>query len=317
MGRAYPVFLTVTLPMDQVHTDAEINRACLQPFLIRLRRDYGIENYFWRAEAQENGRVHFHILVDRYIPKRYLQLAWNMSVEALGYLTRYFEASGSLTPPSTEVHRITDKVRDKKTGHWRTVDPVDYLVDYALETPLPERGEAATDAERAGPKRLIGKHRNSDGSMTTYVTRAISGRVWGMSDSLRGIREPRCIATGGLVEKLEAARDRGSIRRVDQEHSTMYFGPVSLALGRSDLSVWKLLQAYYLTVFGYLYPAQLPPEISKGRTLKDPRNLWIDLDESALYHRLEVVGQEQVFATAHDLEVFMWRQQQRGISKRA
>ena len=56
-GRAYPVFLTVTLPSEQVHRDAEITRKCFGPFIAELKRQHGIEHYFWRAESQENGRV--------------------------------------------------------------------------------------------------------------------------------------------------------------------------------------------------------------------------------------------------------------------
>jgi hypothetical protein len=284
-GRAYPVFLTLTLPGDQVHTDAEINRACLQPFLIRLRRDYAVDHYFWRAEAQENGKLHYHLIIDRYIPRRYLQLAWNLSIDALGYLGRYFAISGSLTPPSTEVHRITDKIRDKKTGAWKTVDPVDYLVDYALEIAEPEETEDPAPGEEPKIKRLRGKHRNSDGTVTIYYTRPISGRVWGMSDSVRDLREPRLELTGDLLRTIEKAREQGVIRRVDNDHATMYFGPVAVVLGRSRPAIWKLLQAYYLTIFHHLYPDQLGPEITRGKVLQHPADLWIDTVDHCLFNR--------------------------------
>lgn len=318
-GRAYPVFLTLTLPMAQAHTDAEINRACLQPFLIRLKRDYEIENYFWRAEAQENGNLHYHLLIDRYIPKRYLQLAWNMSIEALGYLTKYYEASGSLTPPSTEVHRIKDKVQDKNTGKWRTVDPVDYLLDYVMDTPTPE--PEVTDADgntepkpdgdpsaEEKPRKLIGRIRKADGTIETYITRAISGRVWGMSDTLREIREPRAEATVEMVTALEKAREAGILKRVDQEHATMYFGPVGLVLSRSKASAWMLVKEYYLQVFGHLYPDQLPPEYVRRHPRMDPRNLWIDFENAALYHRLKVEGPSPTFETAADLDQWIAEQ---------
>lgn len=307
-GRAYPVFVTLTLPSTQVHTDAEINRACLQPFLQRLKRDYEIENYFWRAEAQENGNLHFHLLVDRYIPKRYLQLTWNMSIEALGYLTAYFEGSGSLTPPSTEVHRIRDKVKDKHTGKWKTVDPVDYLLDYVMDTPQPEPDEVPEGEERKEPRKLVGRLRNTDGSITTYTTRPITGRVWGMSDSLREIREPRAEASVDMIIALEAARESRILKRVDNEHATMYFGPVGLVLSRSNPSTWKLMKEYYLQVFGYLYPGQLPPDYLRDNPPQDPRNLWIDLDNVALYHRLKLEGPSPVFETAADLDAWIAEQ---------
>lgn len=327
-GRAYPVFLTLTLPHEQIHTDAEINRKCLQPFLQRLKRDYEIENYFWRAEAQENGNLHYHLLIDRYIPKRYLQISWNNCVDALGYLERYFYDTGSLTPPSTEVHRIRDKVMDRKTGKWKTVDPVDYLLEYVMDTPTPE--EPVTDAEgREGPedqsvkdqsvkpRKLIGRYRASDGSIQEYVTRPISGRVWGMSDTLREIREPRAEATVDMVTALEKAKNKGLLRRVDLEHATMYFGPVGLVLSRASASSWALIKEYYLHVFGHLYPAQLPREYLERHPPIDPRNLWIDLDNSALYHRLQLEQDSPAFETAADLEAWMDQQRKAGQLNKA
>ena len=307
-GRAYPVFLTVTLPSQQLHDDAVINRKILQPFLQKLKRDYEIENYFWRAEAQENGNVHFHILVDRYIPKRYLQLTWNMCTEVLGYLTAYYQRSGSLTPPSTEVHRIKDRIQDKKTGKWKTVDPVDYLLEYVMDTPQPEQDQTPDGEERKEPRKLVGRIRKQDGTIETYTTRAISGRVWGMSDSLREIREPRAEATVDMVMALEKARQQGILRRVDQEHATMYFGPVGLVLSRSASSAWLLVKEYYLQIFGYLYPDQLPAEYRRRHPSMDPRNLWIDFDNAALYHRLKLDHDSPVFETAADLDKWIEEQ---------
>lgn len=316
-GRAYPVFVTLTLPVKQMHGDAEINRKILQPYLIRLRRDYEIENYFWRAEAQENGNLHYHLLVDRFIPKRYLQLSWNMAIETLGYLTKYYEESGSLTPPSTEVHRIRDRVKDRKTGQWRSVDPVDYLIDYVMDTPQPEPDEVPEGEERPAPRKLIGRYRASDGTIQTYTTRPIEGRVWGMSDTLRGIREPRAEATVSMVTALEKAKDQGLLRRVDMEHATMYFGPVGLVLSRSAPSAWKLVQEYYLQVFRHLYPAQLPEEYARSHVAMDPINLWLDFDNAALYHRLKLEQGSPVFETAADLDKWVAEQANKARSKKA
>lgn len=311
-GRAYPVFVTLTLPMDQEHTDAEINRKCLQPFLIRCRRDYGVDHYFWRAEAQENGRLHYHLLMDRYIPKEYLQAVWNMSLQALGYLDRYFLATGSIRPPSTDVHRIRDKVKDRKTGQWKTVDPVDYLLDYIMDTPAPAKEEEIEGKESEEPRKLIGRYRHSDGVIEEYVTRPIDGRVWGMSDSLRAIREPRASATVDLVQTLERAREQGRLRRVDQEHATMYFGPVGVILSRARASNWKLLQTYYLQVFHHLYPDQLPRGHSVVRAPLNVESLWIDLEAVALYNRVESRDQVETFGTAAELERYMDRKARAG-----
>lgn len=163
----------------------------------------------------------------------------------------------------------------RKTGKWKTVDPVDYLLDYVMDTPSPE--EPVTDAEgntepaadqptgsKPAPRKLVGRIRHSDGRIETYVTRAIDGRVWGMSDTLREIREPRAEATVEMVTTLEKAKDAGILRRVDLEHATLYFGPVGLVLARASRSSWALVKDYYLQVFGHLYPKQLPPDYVKA-----------------------------------------------------
>lgn len=291
-GRAYPVFVTVTLPSDQLHSDAEINRACLQPFLVMLRRHHGIENYFWRAEAQENGRVHFHILTDRYIGKEDLQVSWNKAVNRLGYVDRYYEATGEAMPPSTEIHRVRSQVKDKKTGQMRDVDPVDYLLDYVMDAAQLEQLPPGEDQDKDKPRRLVGKYRAADGRIVTYYTRPITGRVWGMSDALRAIREPRAEVSYRLIKALEQATDAGVLRRIDQDHATLYFGPVALVIGRAHRGMWQLIKDYYINVFGYLYPAQLPPEYVRGKPLTSPINLWLDLQHFATYTRTPPVIEE-------------------------
>lgn len=284
-GRAYPVFLTVTLPSEQIHTDAVINRQCLQPFLQMLKRHHGIENYFWRAEAQENGRVHFHILTDRFINKEDLQVSWNKAVNALGYVDRYYEQSGEACPPSTEIHRVRTQVKDRKSGKMKDVDPVDYLLEYVMDAAQLEKPAEGEDQQSNQPRRLVGRYRKPDGTISTYYTRPITGRVWGMSDALRSIREPRAEASYRLIRALEQAKDNGVLRRIDQEHATLYFGPVALVIGRAHRGMWQLIKDYYINVFGFLYPAQLPPWYVKSKPLQDPVNMWLDLEHFATYKR--------------------------------
>lgn len=297
-GRAYPVFLTVTLPSAQVHRDSEITRKCFGPFLQELKRQHGIDHYFWRAESQENNRIHYHVLTDRYIRGEDLQIAWNKQINKLGYVDRYYEKTGEATPPSTEVHAIRDKVKDRKTGEMRSVDPVDYLLGYVMDAPAPEAIEGEEPGDQTGPRKLIGRYRHRDGRIETYTARAIEGRVWGMSDSLRSIREPRAKASVRLIVALEDARDRGLLRRVDNDHATMYFGDVSLAIGRAHPGMWQLITSHYINVFAYLYQDQLPPEYVRGRTFFEPQDLWCDLQEFALYNREPAVidGEEQELA---------------------
>lgn len=275
-GKPYPVFITLTLPSPQQHDDREINRKCLQPFLQQLKRQHGITHYFYRSEAQENGNVHYHLLTDRYIDKGDLQIAWNKCVNVLGYEDRYFEASGEINPPSTEVHRMTDRIRDKKTGEWRSVDPVEYLLDYVTDCAALEEDQ---DPMMLGPERervLIGRYRNNKGEWITYRTRPINGRVWGMSDAVREIKEPRAECTPQIWGALNRAVDRGELRIVTMDHATLFFGPVHDVLRRSRGWLSTLVDLYHVHVFGWLYPNELPAEWITYTNNTHAPSLWID-----------------------------------------
>lgn len=306
-GRAYPTMITLTLPVEQTHTDREIYRACLMPWLQMMRRDHGVEHYVWRAEAQENGNLHYHVIVDKYIPKRVITASWNQCIDVLDYRRRYWEESGSLTPPSTEVHAVRDRIKDRTTGEWRNVDPVNYLIEYLMEVPTEDPNDTSDPATTGKPKRMIGTYRSKDGSIRTYTTRAITGRVWGMSDKVREVSDPKCDVSLPMLQALEAAKDAGRVKRVDLERATVYFGKVASVLGQRDPGLWKLIEGYYLHVFGWLYPGQLPDHYKAANPPMDPRGLWIDPVNYA-YHYPPTYSERQdayneQHQTSEDLQV--------------
>lgn len=95
-------FVTLTLPSNQVHTDTEILNNVFQPF-IRWWRDKNPNLlYVWKAETQDNGRLHFHVTTNSFIHWRTLRKAWNRHCEKLGYVSR----SGLDSPNSTDVHAV-------------------------------------------------------------------------------------------------------------------------------------------------------------------------------------------------------------------
>lgn len=78
-------------------SDNDIKAKLLNQFLVECRQhvmkqSQGAEKmlyYFWRAEAQKNGNIHFHILADRYLHYEYLQTTWNRILNKFGFIDRY------------------------------------------------------------------------------------------------------------------------------------------------------------------------------------------------------------------------------------
>jgi hypothetical protein len=99
-------FVTLTLSGKQVHSDNEIKRKMLNRFIIELRREKGVYNYFWRAEPQKNGNIHFHLLIDKYIPWKEIRDKWNEIQGDNGYLSDFYNKFMHLDPNSTDIHGL-------------------------------------------------------------------------------------------------------------------------------------------------------------------------------------------------------------------
>ncbi|SOE24079.1 hypothetical protein SAMN06298216_4449 [Spirosomataceae bacterium TFI 002] len=106
VDQVLPTFVTLTLPSAQSHSDYSIKKYVLDPFLSWLKvtskdvfktgintgkqKGFGVECFFWRAEAQKNGNIHFHIVCDRFIPWQRIRQKWNSLVESFGgYVSSY------------------------------------------------------------------------------------------------------------------------------------------------------------------------------------------------------------------------------------
>jgi len=121
-NKAYITTPTLTLPAEQRHSDKEIKREILNAFIINLKRKYGVEQYFWIAEAQKNGNVHFHMIIDKYVEKKELQTLWNNCTEVLGYLSQFESKYQHRNPPSTFIIKFRGRKR-----------PINYLVKYVTK----------------------------------------------------------------------------------------------------------------------------------------------------------------------------------------
>ncbi len=97
------VFLTLTLPSDQKHDDQRIKKDVFFRFIEYIQVHYGIKYYLWRAERQKNGNIHFHMIVDKFLPYLSLRQTWNNHLEKLGYISEFEKKHNSRNPNSTDI----------------------------------------------------------------------------------------------------------------------------------------------------------------------------------------------------------------------
>lgn len=95
-------FITLTLSSEQIHDDRDVIKSCLSPFLNawQHRRDGLL--YVWKAEVQDNGNIHFHIVSNAFYHYEKLRRDWNRYQNKLGYV----DNSNVDNPNSTDVHAL-------------------------------------------------------------------------------------------------------------------------------------------------------------------------------------------------------------------
>jgi hypothetical protein len=82
-------FITLSLASKQIHSDQVIKSKLLEQFFYEAKKRWNVENYVCRAEKQKNGRIHFHIITDVFIPYNELRNVWNRIQGKLGYVAGY------------------------------------------------------------------------------------------------------------------------------------------------------------------------------------------------------------------------------------
>lgn len=70
-------FLTLTLPAKQTHSDKDLTRFALNPFLSYAKKVWWVKYFCWKKELQVNGNVHYHLIFDKYIDAFALRREWN------------------------------------------------------------------------------------------------------------------------------------------------------------------------------------------------------------------------------------------------
>lgn len=239
---AYVTFATLTLPSDQKHGDNEIKRKVLMPFIQRLDRELGVQEWFWKAEPQKNGNIHFHLLLDRYIDKDLLQNYWNLSTETLGYLTAYFEKSGSLFPPSTNIKKCPDDL-----------SMVGYVMKYVSKSPIKVPSFRMEGGQRIKQDKYYERKLGEGGQIEYKEWRKIEGRVWGMSKGIRDCRVFSSEVSYRLGDFARTLRWDPEVGIKEEEHFTIFYCNVQSKMFEYDRVLLSDYCRFYRNQYRALY----------------------------------------------------------------
>jgi hypothetical protein len=118
----YLIMITLTLPSKQYESDKVIKLKYLNLFLSKLRYHYKNFNYLWVSERQQNGNIHFHLVVDQYMKKEVVQNMWNDTLANGDYINNFQKKHGHRKPPTTKI-----------TAQNKMKDCAEYLTKYVTK----------------------------------------------------------------------------------------------------------------------------------------------------------------------------------------
>lgn len=202
-----PTFVTLTLPAQQQHDDKFIKEKMLcDRFIKAAFRHWKIQNYFWRAEPQANGNIHFHLLFDDWVEWQKVRGEWNSICNSFGYIEAYrqnqlaahpngFQYNPSINNGSRQKQWNAYRMKESRAGKQplsiRAWDEMKQREAYEYGMQTNWSNPNSTDIH------ALQSVRNAGAYVTKYMTktpddvsqyRKIEGRIWGASDALRELK---------------------------------------------------------------------------------------------------------------------------------
>lgn len=208
------VFITLTLSSEQIHDDKFVKRHFLDRFIVQMKRTRSMNNYLWKAEKQQNGNIHFHVVTDIFIDKKYVQQVWNDIQNDYGYIDRFFLKFNHTNPPSTDIHQVNDL---KQLGS--------YVSKYLTKN----------DKENQDEKLIV------------------KGRLYGVSDGLRKLKSFTCDTPYDLICYLNDSANRLVNRVFESDYFDIYTCDTSLILDSFFPSISVQRSKFYVNEYKKLY----------------------------------------------------------------
>lgn len=217
-------FVTLTLSDKQIHDDNWIKREMLNRFLIEMKRHHNVSQYLWRAEKMQNGRIHFHILLDCYVDSRVLQDVWNDIQRDKGYLDYFYSRFNRYNAPST---------------HVRIVDSTEKAIDYTTK--------------------YVSKDKSNDKNEKLKV----QGRIWGCSDEIRNIRVFSESENQEVITEIFKQKNEGRLKVIEDDFFVLVLVNTERFIRERFLKTYDAMLDYYFDLYKSVYDKQYMCQMSK------------------------------------------------------
>lgn len=181
------VFVTLTLPSTQIHSDKEITNKCFNQLLIEIAKYHNVKKYVWRAEKQENGNIHYHLLINEFVEWSELRKRWNRICNKLGYVDSYQASQKEFFKNG---FRLSINKNDKRTEQQQRKA---YIIGQKSNWRSPNSTDIHDTRKVRDIKRYVGKYMAKQPQINIEELRpdseiiVVEGRLWSCSQNLSNV----------------------------------------------------------------------------------------------------------------------------------
>ena len=237
-------FCTFTLTEPQKHSDQKIietfvdfidhlkkvKNYLIDPITKERTKDEGlkIENYLWRAETQENGNIHFHLISDVFLNQDMLRRTWNNYLQNLGYQYGYGASN------------VNSLRKDKKNNKIGNVEQ--YICKYMTKPPL-----------RKAYKNFTKRQLLEVPDFEKY-RRPILGKTWGSSKKLLKLEYPKFYGAKATKVFNTLKKNLKEYTNINiPDYIKIFCGDIRKEFKKQTYQLQRELKNHYLMCLQWLY----------------------------------------------------------------
>lgn len=247
-------FATFTITENQKHSDEiitknfidfidhlkKVKNYIIDPVTKERTKQEGlkIQNYVWRAETQENGNIHFHLIADCFLNQDMLRRVWNGYLKKMGYKYGY----GSANIQSLKKDGKGNKIKDVEN----------YLCKYMTKQPLKNK------------YKYMKKQELENISDDEKYRRPVIGKSWGCSKALLSLEYP--VFYQGEAKRV-LKEFKGKLKQIVSENIPEYIkvfkGKIKETLKTCTYDLQRAVKSHFKILFMHLYPKpKLTPQLT-------------------------------------------------------
>jgi hypothetical protein len=193
------------------YTDHFCKKELLNHFLTVLRRKYNVHAYVWRAETQENGNIHFHITLNKFIFLVELRELWNSILAKTDMISIYQKKFSDMSLEKYLQYRAprNHKAKQKAIAAWHYGNSSSWLQPNTTDV------------------HAVWRIKNMAAYLSSYMTkeneerRYVEGCLWRLSTLLSHLKKEIVFAHGVVEKDLDYLFKHHRSRFKVKEHATI------------------------------------------------------------------------------------------------